>query len=228
MVKRILRRRPALLLGLLCLVISASGCTSPEAFRQALDERDQEIQALREERAELKRERQALLASVDSLGSELRDANSRLVQRPEPVEAAAHPGLTSLGVDYSYRGGLAVITIPSAISFPSGLADLSKEGKKALRAVAGVLKAEHGTGVYYIEGHTDSDPIVKSKFETNRALSLARATAVHGFLVEECDIPDEQCVVVGHGQYRPRDPGTSSAAKAKNRRVEIVVHGSKP
>jgi chemotaxis protein MotB len=123
---------------------------------------------------------------------------------------------------------MAVITIPSSISFPSGKAELSAQGQNALRQVAAVLKQSHPTGLYSIEGHTDTDPIRKSGFESNRDLSLERAMAVLTYLVEDCRIPDEQCVVVGHGQYRPIDPGTSSAAKAKNRRVEIVVLAAAP
>jgi outer membrane protein OmpA-like peptidoglycan-associated protein len=37
-------------------------------------------------------------------------------------------------------------------------------------------------------------------------------------------VPDEQCVVVGHGQYRPVSSGATDDAKSQNRRVEIVVH----
>ncbi len=228
MVPRFLKTRSTTLLGLLGVAILATGCTSPEQYRKAIDERDQEIADLREERVQLKRDRQSLLAQIDALGRQLREANQQLEEKPAPVEAAAHPGLESLGIDYLYRDGMAVIRVPSSITFGSGKAVLSKEGQKALRAVANVLKQSHGSGVYSIEGHTDTDPIKKSKFKTNRDLSLARATAVLTFLVEECDIADEQCVVVGHGQYRPLDAASTTAAKSRNRRVEVVVHGALP
>ena len=48
--------------------------------------------------------------------------------------------------------------------------------------------------------------------------------AVLAHLVEHCAIPDEQCIVVGHGQYSPMVAGETASAKAQNRRVEIVVH----
>jgi chemotaxis protein MotB len=228
LLKRIRNTRPATLLGFLLIALGVGACTSPEAYRQAIGERDQEISDLREERVRLKRDRQGLLAEIDSLGSQLREANQRSIEKPEPVEAASHPGLEDLGIDYLYRDGLAVITIPSSITFPSGKADLSKQGKSALRSVATVLKGNHASGVFSIEGHTDADPIQKSKFGTNRDLSIARAMAVLTFLVEDCDISDEQCVVLGHGQYRPLDPANTKAAKTRNRRVEIVVHGTTP
>jgi flagellar motor protein MotB len=37
-------------------------------------------------------------------------------------------------------------------------------------------------------------------------------------------VPDEQCVVAGHGQYEPIAGNDDSGGKARNRRVEIVVH----
>lgn len=214
-------------LGLLILTLGATSCTSPDAYRKAIGERDAEIQTLREERAQLKRERQGLRSEIDSMGAQLREASARIVGGREAPQASDQ-GLEHLGIGYSYRNGAAVITIPSSITFPSGKADLSKGGAKALRAVAAVLRRNHASGVYSIEGHTDTDPIKKSKFPTNRDLSLARAVAVLTFLVEDCDVTDEQCVVVGHGQYRPEDSGTSKAAKARNRRVEIVVYGGAP
>lgn len=224
-VNRLGKWQRALALFLLFLPLGVTSCTSPDQFRKAIDERDAEIAKLREESARLKRERQGLVADLDTLGAQLREASLRREAQPVAPQPVAQPGLDDLGIGYAYRDGVAVITIPSSITFGSGKATLSSGGQSALREVARVLARSHGGGTYSIEGHTDSDPISKSSFGTNRALSLARATAVLSFLVEECDVQDEQCVVVGHGQYRPLDPGTSTEAKARNRRVEIVVYG---
>jgi chemotaxis protein MotB len=87
-----------------------------------------------------------------------------------------------------------------------------------------VLLQDHASGRYSIEGHTDTDPIKKSKWESNRELSVARAMAVLDYLVEECNVPDGSCVVAGHGQYDPKAEGSDAGAKARNRRVDIIVH----
>ncbi|MDP6761561.1 MAG: OmpA family protein [Planctomycetota bacterium] len=217
-------RRARLWLGVLCGAM-AVGCTSPEAYRQTIAERDAQIRVLREERASLKRERQGYLGRIDDLGVALTEANASLNEAQTPTEVAGDPRLAELGITYGVRDGLAVISIPSSITFASGKADLSQDGQGALGEVAAVLKAAHPDGVYRIEGHTDSDPIRKSAFETNRNLSIARAMAVLTHLVEHRGIPDEQCVVVGHGQYAPLVAEETDQAKARNRRVEIVVHG---
>ena len=213
-------------LAVLAIGLLSSGCTSGAQYRKTIEDQEAEIRSLREERAGLKRDKESYMGELDELAVRLQEANARLAEAPQPVEGEdRHPELEELGIGYGMRNGMAVITIPAGITFPSGKADLSAQGKTALKEVAAVLKKSHETGIYSIEGHTDTDPIKKSAFGSNRELSLARAMAVLAFLVEDCQIPDEQCVLVGHGQYRPVDPNTTDAAKSKNRRVEIVVHG---
>jgi chemotaxis protein MotB len=223
---KFLTARP-LWLGL-CLMlvgIASTGCTTPTAYRQAIEDRDGEIRSLREERTRLKRERLAAQDELNALEARLMDANSALddISARPITPIAAFPDLDAHGVGYGMRNGDLVITIPSSISFGSGKAELSREGREALKAVASTLNGQFLDGFYHVEGHTDDDPIKKSKFASNRELSLARAMAVLNYLVEECSVLDDQCVVVGHGQYNPLVSNDTKAHKAENRRVEIIV-----
>ncbi len=229
--KHLITRRPLRTLALALVLASiGSSCTSVDAYKTALSERDQEIQRLREERADLKRQQEGLSGDVRDLEVRLQEANARAARAVTPVaqEAARtpvrrSPELDAVGIGYEDRGGEVVFTIPAAITFPSGSASLSKAGQKALRELAKVLQRDHSRGVFRIEGHTDIDPIQKSSFGNNRELSLARAMAVLKFMVEDCGLSDQQCVVSGFGPHRPRDPGKAAESMAKNGRVEIVV-----
>jgi chemotaxis protein MotB len=226
--------RMAVLLFVSALPLSTS-CVSNRSYQSALDQKDAELRALREERAELKAQLQSMKSSLDSAHGELSEASARLAEPetqmiPAPDEAAAtqrFPELDHVGVSYGMRDGNMVISIPSSITFASGQATLSKEGEKALREVATTLKQQYQGAHYSIEGHTDTDPIKKSKFASNRELSVQRAMAVLTFLVEDCGISDKQCVVAGHGQYTPVAPNDNKDDKSRNRRVEIVVHKQK-
>lgn len=210
------------------LLLLFAGCATDSQYREALGERDQELRELREERTALKRQVAGLQSQRDDLTLALNEANDEVGRL---VEAAARPAdrstgledLQALGMGVSTRGGRPVITIPAGITFGSGQAELSKAGLDALKAVAGGLKREYPSGTYWIEGHTDNDPIKKSKFKTNRDLSLARSMAVLRYLVETAHVPDERCVVVGWGEYRGLTGNRSDAEKARNRRVEILV-----
>lgn len=209
--------RPALGSALALGALLSSGCASHKTLQNYQDE----IRALREERTNLKKENRDLRSQLDGYEIALADANARVAEVPE---AKTYGDLDRLGIEYGQRDGNFVISVPTEITFASGKADLTKSGKDALRAVARTLAADYGSGEYWIEGHTDDDPIKKSKWGSNRELSVARAMAVLHFLVEECGVSDEQCVVAGHGQYEPVAANDSKTSKAKNRRVEIVVH----
>jgi chemotaxis protein MotB len=198
-------------------------------MRLAVQDRDREIAVLRGEKVELQEriellglEKQDLRAQVDQAG--------RRVAEPDAASAPSNeyitfPELDAAGVTYGSRGEHVVFSMPAEITFASGKATLTSSGQDALDKVAARLKSEFGADArFYVEGHTDTDPIVKSSFESNRALSVARAMAVLDHLVAQCKVPDDRFVVVGHGQYEPVQPGATKEAKAKNRRVEIVVH----
>lgn len=194
------------------------GCASQKTLMQYQDE----VRALREERTQLKKENKELRAQNEAYEISLAEASVK--PGAVPATVADNPELDALGIDYTTRGGNFVISIPSEITFPSGKAELTKKGQEALQVVARVLLADHKGGSYWIEGHTDSDPIKKSKWESNRDLSVERAMAVLHYLVEDAGVPDDQCVVAGHGQYQPLASNDDSGGKARNRRVEIVVH----
>ena len=224
--KAITRRgRRGVALALLALATPLfSGCASNAQYREILDEREAENRALREERTQLKNELRNLRFQNDSLETALTEANARLLQAPEPLPASqSFPELDELGIGYGTRDGRMVISIPTEITFGSGKATLSEGGMSALTVVARTLIDEYPAAQYWIEGHTDNDPIKKSKFATNRDLSLARAMAVLHYLVGETGVPDGQCVVAGWGEYRPLVPNDSKGNKSTNRRVEIVV-----
>ena len=209
------KRTFAVALTGLCLL--ASGCAS----QKQLVEYQDEVRALREERTQLKKENRGLRMQNESYEVQLADASHKLSAVPDIPN---YEELDALGIDYRTQGGNFVISIPSSITFGSGKAELTKEGKKALAVVARTLSADYADGSYWIEGHTDSDPIRKSKWRSNRELSSARAMAVLHSLVEDNGIEDAKCVVAGHGEYVPLAANDDKAGKARNRRVEIVVH----
>jgi flagellar motor protein MotB len=202
----------------LCIALAplSVGCAS----QKQLEDYQDEVRVLREENTRLKKDNRALRAQNDDLSVALSNANA---PRPVSEEPKTYAELDNEGIEYGQRDGNFYVSIPSEITFASGRADLTSKGKDALRNVAKVLLADHPSGRFWIEGHTDNDPIKKSKWASNRELSVMRGMAVLHFLVEDCAIPDAQCVVAGHGEYSPETGNDSKENKARNRRVEIVV-----
>ena len=73
---------------------------------------------------------------------------------------------------------------------------------------------------YIVEGHTDST----GSEAANRELSLKRAISVRDYLIRS-GIPASATDVEGMGSSSPIADNATSAGRAANRRVEIVVSG---
>jgi len=129
-----------------------------------------------------------------------------------------------MNVRYNKSGQLS-LGINNRVAFDSGSTKLKPSAEKILRDVARVLMRDYANRRLFIEGHTDTDPIArtKDKYRSNRHLSVERADAVARFLIGQCSIPERSVAVVGFGPYDPLTPGSSDSAKANNRRVEIVL-----
>ncbi len=126
----------------------------------------------------------------------------------------------SINVDGDFE-----IRIPADVTFRSGEADLTKAGKAAIRRIAPELTGEFAEYDIRVEGHTDNEPLVRTrkKWGDNRGLGSARANAVTRYLESEFRIASARIKSQSLGSTAPLAPNTSKANKAKNRRVAIVV-----
>lgn len=93
--------------------------------------------------------------------------------------------------------------------------DLSAEARAALVYHANYLKANPSVH-YRLEGHADE----RGTREYNLALGERRAQAVERYLQVQ-GVSSSQLETISYGEEQPVDPGTTEAAYAKNRRVEI-------
>ncbi len=114
-----------------------------------------------------------------------------------------------------------VLSIPEASAFEIGSADLSIAAQQAIGRLAASLREVDNPVL--IEGHTDDVPIHSARFRSNWDLSTARATAVVQWLIEREGITPTRLSAAGYGEFHPRVPNDSDAARARNRRVDIVI-----
>ena len=102
-----------------------------------------------------------------------------------------------------------------ASSFKIGSAELPELLKKQLDVFAEVLRSKKGTGRQVrVIGHADASGTP----EANEALSLKRAEAVKGYLVQK-GADGNMLIVIGQGAKEPVNPANPMGAE--NRRVEI-------
>lgn len=114
-----------------------------------------------------------------------------------------------------------VLSIPEASAFGTGSADLSETAQEAIGRLA--LSLGRMNNSVLIEGHTDDVPIHTARFASNWELSTARATAVVQWLVERGGIVPGRLSAAGYGEFHPRVPNESAQARARNRRVDVVI-----
>ncbi len=115
-----------------------------------------------------------------------------------------------------------ILRIKEYGSFRSGSAELSADFKPVLKIIREQLRDIDGEII--VEGHTDNDPIATARFRSNWALSSARAVSVAHGLFEDPDLDQERFSISGYADTRPLVSNTNAAGKARNRRVEVVVH----
>jgi chemotaxis protein MotB len=116
-----------------------------------------------------------------------------------------------------------VIQLPEIILFDSGTANLKPEGETALNKIVEHLKANPKEGLR-IDGHTDADPIVRTKYmwDSNHHLAAGRSLSVFKFLTTH-GISEGRVYVAAYGPNRPVASNASDEGKRKNRRVEFLL-----
>lgn len=115
-----------------------------------------------------------------------------------------------------------ILRIKEHGSFPSGTAELSANFKPVLKIIRQQLRDMDGRII--VEGHTDDDPINTPRFRSNWALSSARAVSVAHGLFEDPELDQERFTITGFADTKPLVSNTNAAGKARNRRVEVVIH----
>jgi len=113
------------------------------------------------------------------------------------------------------------VTMAADAHFDFDKAVLKPEGKAKLDDLVGKLKAVNLEVVIAI-GHTDS---IGSK-AYNQKLSLRRASAVKAYLVSK-GIEANRIYTEGKGETQPIADNKTKEGRAKNRRVEIEVVGTR-
>lgn len=177
-------------------------------LKKDIEMRDLEIQRLRVQAATAdQRVQNATLA----LEAKFSDLQTRYKQLLEQLEAEG-------GGDFTINKKTNGLVLSDDIFFQPGRAEL-RDDKKAIldKVVAKLRSPEFAHAQIEIGGHTDSDPIQRSKWADNYELSCARARNVLIYFAKK-GIPEDRMYIAGYGPNKPR-----GEKKADNRRVEIVL-----
>ena len=118
------------------------------------------------------------------------------------------------------------IILTSDLLYALGKSELSAKAKDSLQKIARIVRLT--PYMINVVGHTDNIPMQSYKFKSNWELSVARATTVTRFFIDQIGMDPAQFVVSGYASYRPIKPNTTAENRAKNRRVEIIISKKLP
>ena len=168
--------------------------TQLSATSTNLDASKDELVALRAQRAETEKR----LAAIDEIQKQF----AKMIDTSQ--------------LKVTSRRGSLVLSLPSEVLFPSGIAELSRPGELAVLEVGITLK-RFPDRRFLVIGHTDDVPLKNSVFKDNWELSTARALTVTRFLVQ-AGMDPRNLVAAGAGENDP-----VSKDRAQNRRIEIAL-----
>jgi chemotaxis protein MotB len=210
------------------------GCVSLEEFNR----NTRQLESEQEANAALAEENRRLEGEVNKL----RGDNVLLEKSLEDIKAASSTSKADLtdqlkdiwkGANTDeweiIRNGnaMGVRLDDSGVLFQSGSWTLTDNTKSRLSKLADIMKGKMANPNIFcrIDGHTDTDPINKLKgkgIKDNVHLSTMRAMAVRDFMVSK-GLPKDRIFVAGFGENWPIAGGNNSAAKQRNRRVEVYM-----
>ncbi len=201
----------------LSLMVLFVGCAELKSLREEKIVMNQRIEELQRERDDLdtrynlsEQEKASLIEERDRLENARRNMEERL---------------QGSGASVRIKEGKISVMLPSSVLFNSGQTKLKKAAKSSLTKVCSVLKNDFPDATIRIEGHTDSDPLKRTKnvYNSNWELSVLRASNVLHYLVDSCRLDPKKLYIAGFGKHQPVASNKSKEGKKKNRRVEIVI-----
>ena len=199
--------------------VEAVGERSEEALIRASQAEENALQAARgREQAERARaEYERIAESAKQEAQQARAEADQVRQEREAELDRMQKALSQIAETRRTALGLVMNLGEDTLRFDFDKATLRLENRELLSRIAGVLLTSKG---YRIDvfGHTDDI----GTDDYNLKLSQRRAQSVRNYLVE-AGVDPEIISTKGFGKSSPRVPGTTPAARAANRRVEIAI-----
>jgi len=193
-----------------------SATIKADTLQKQLDEGKQNLSASASELATLREQK----AEADKRAAAIEDIQKQFAKMIDTGQLRV-----------SARHGELVVSLPSEVLFPSGSAELSKQGEYAVVEVAAVLK-KLSDRHFLVVGHTDNQDFAKPKAgagsaeacvpKDNWQLSTERALTVTRVLVT-AGMKQENLIAAGVGDHDPIASNTTSEGRQKNRRIEIAL-----
>lgn len=212
--------------------------------------REEQIQDLRAQIADVRAQRDAQLNQVEGLTTlsqsasdniketlsqlEKKDKYIQLLQaaktRADSINLALAVNLKSVlregiedeDVEVKVDKTVVYVNLSDKMLYQSGSATITSRAKEVLGKIAQIVKSRPELEVM-VEGYTDSQPINTSCIQDNWDLSVKRATSVVRALQEEYNVDPNRLIAAGRGEYNALASNDTAEGRAINRRTRIII-----
>jgi chemotaxis protein MotB len=158
--------------------------------------------------------------NLENLAKEIQDKMEGMAQ-----SGAAQGEVSLKQISYFIDKRGLILRFSERFFFDSGEASIREEAIPLINILGESLASIPNQ--IRIEGHTDSVPINTPQFPSNWELSTARATTLVHYFLTQSKFDPNRLSAAGYGEFRSIASNNNSQGRALNRRVDVVILGSK-
>jgi chemotaxis protein MotB len=200
---------------------SATLAKQTSDMKSTLDTTSKSAKTLEQQNAELMKNLNASKEELDQLRT-LRAEQDKRIAAIEDIQKQFAKMIDTGALKVTARRGALSLSLPAEVLFPSGVAELSKDGEIKVLEVGLTLK-RFPDRRFLVVGHSDTQPLKSSVYKDNWELSTARALTVTRFLVQ-AGMNTKNILPAGAGEHDPLlERATNAKDLARNRRIEILL-----
>lgn len=144
--------------------------------------------------------------------------------RPNTNLAQSASQLNLGGIPVEQNGDVIRIVVPADQLFQPGTTQLLPQAASTIDPIAAQLRSIFPNQRIAVEGYTDDSPLYGGQVATSHQLAAGQSAAVLELLTRRAGMPAQQLFTVAQGANNPRQPNSSAAGRAANRRIELVIY----
>jgi len=189
-----------------------TGGKSPETSTKMNQNTQSEQEQDQESKSDAQAQDEAMAKETDALEESIKKALEREIDQG--------------AIEVENLGQEIVIRIREKGAFPAGSAFLQPKFRPLVRQIADLVKDV--PGIVRVSGHTDNQVLDSELYRSNWDLSAQRAVSVAHEMEKVNGFEHTRLRVRGMADTEPLNDNSTSALRAKNRRVEIGILQGKP
>ena len=138
------------------------------------------------------------------------------------LKSALRDGLADDDIEVKVDKTVVFVNLSDKMLYQSGSSLINPQAKSVLGKIAEIIKSRPGLEVM-VEGYTDNVPMRSSCIEDNWDLSVKRATSVVRVLQKDYGIDPNRLIAAGRGEYNTLATNDTAEGRSTNRRTRIII-----